>query len=289
MRTVSVVIPAYNEQENIPQTIAAIPTERLREAGFGVEVLVVDNGSTDRTGQVARAHGAKVIVQPVRGYGNAYKAGFANCTGDIIATGDADLTYPFHILPEALGRLYDEGLDFITTDRLGALDRAAMTTSHVWGNHALSFVTRTLFAVPFRDSQSGMWIFHRHVLRTLRLRSGGMAFSQELKIEAHRRGFRCAEIPIEYYPRGGVTKNRTLRDGIGNLGQLIAARVRPAAAGFPGLVGPPEPLPPITRTIPRQAAPHPVTGYPVIAPAPVIATTIAPPHTAGASAPSPTH
>ena len=119
MRTVSVVIPAYNEQGNIPQTIAAVPIERLRAAGFGVEVLVVDNGSTDRTGHVARAHGAKVIVQPVRGYGNAYKAGFANCTGDVIATGDADLTYPFEILPEALARLDRDGLDFITTDRLG--------------------------------------------------------------------------------------------------------------------------------------------------------------------------
>jgi glycosyltransferase involved in cell wall biosynthesis len=183
-----------------------------------------------------------VIVQPVRGYGNAYKAGFANCTGDIIATGDADLTYPFEILPEALGRLDAEGLDFITTDRLGDLDRESMTTSHVWGNHALSFVTRTLFAVPFRDSQSGMWIFHRHVLRKLQLRSGGMAFSQELKIEAHRRGFRCAEMPISYYKRGGETKNRTLRDGVGNLSQLIASRMRVSASGVGSLVGPPEPF-----------------------------------------------
>jgi glycosyltransferase involved in cell wall biosynthesis len=236
MRTVSVVIPAYNEQENIPQTIAAIPVERLRAAGFGVEVLVIDNGSTDRTRQVARSHGAKVIVQPVKGYGNAYKVGFANCAGDVIATGDADLTYPFEILPDALRKLDREGLDFITTNRLGALRRDAMTKSHVWGNHALSFVTRTLFDVPFADSQSGMWIFRRHVLRKLRLRSGGMAFSQELKVEAYRRGFRCAEMPISYAPRGGETKNRTIVDGIGNLSQLIAARMRPAAKAVASLV-----------------------------------------------------
>jgi glycosyltransferase involved in cell wall biosynthesis len=250
MRTVSVVIPAYNEQENIPQTIAAIPVERLRAAGWGVEVLVVDNGSTDRTGTVARSHGAKVIVQPVRGYGNAYKAGFANCTGDVIATGDADLTYPFEILPDALRRLDADGLDFITTDRLATLDPESMTRSHVWGNHALSFVTRTLFDVPFRDSQSGMWIFHRRVLGRIRLRSGGMAFSQELKVEAYRQGFRCAEMPIAYFPRGGETKNRTLRDGIGNLGQLIAARLRPgttmvAALAEPDPLGATVPLPPV--------------------------------------------
>ena len=120
MRTISVIIPAFNEQENIPQTIAAIPVNRLREAGFGVELLViVDNGSTDGTGQLARALGAKVVVQPVRGYGNAYKAGFANCSGDVIATGDADLTYPFEILPEVLPASTTEDLDFVTTDRLG--------------------------------------------------------------------------------------------------------------------------------------------------------------------------
>jgi glycosyltransferase involved in cell wall biosynthesis len=238
MRTVSVVIPAYNEAQNIASTLAAIPVEPLREAGFDVEILVVDNGSIDRTGEVARAHGAKVIVQPVRGYGNAYKAGFANCTGDVIATGDADLTYPWQILPDAIDRLRADDLDFINTDRLATLDRASMTRSHVFGNHMLSMVTRTLFGVPFRDSQSGMWIFRRHLLHTLQLRSGGMAFSQELKIEAHRGGFRCLEMPIAYFPRGGETKNRTIRDGFGNLSHLLAARLRGRNTSIAGLVAP---------------------------------------------------
>jgi glycosyltransferase involved in cell wall biosynthesis len=265
MRTVSVVIPAYNEQDNIPQVLAAVPVDRLREAGFGVEVLVVDNGSTDRTGYAARSHGARVIVQPVKGYGNAYKAGFANCRGDVIATGDADLTYPFDILPQALGQLDHERLDFITTDRLGALDPESMTRSHVWGNRALSFLTRALFDVPFRDSQSGMWIFRRDVLRKLRLRSGGMAFSQELKVEAYRRGFRCAEIPIAYFPRGGETKNRTIVDGVGNLSQLIAARLRPAAAS-PSVLRPSRDVGYNTHdlrrhiAVPRPAAPASVTS-----------------------------
>jgi glycosyltransferase involved in cell wall biosynthesis len=226
MRTVSVVIPAYNEEDNIAATLAALPVEPLRANGFDVEVLVVDNASSDRTGELARELGAKVIVQPVRGYGNAYKAGFANCTGDVVVTGDADLTYPWHIVPEAIDRLRAEDIDFITTNRLAELDPAAMTRSHVFGNHMLSLVSRAFFRVPFQDSQSGMWIFRRQLLHTLRLRSGGMAFSQELKIEAHSRGFRCLELPIEYYPRGGETKNRTLRDGFGNLAQLVTARLR---------------------------------------------------------------
>ncbi|MDR7275604.1 glycosyltransferase family 2 protein [Catenuloplanes atrovinosus] len=247
MATVSVIIPAYNEQQNIPQTIAAIPTERLRASGYDVEILVVDNASTDGTGEVAREHGARVLVQPVRGYGNAYRAGFANCVGDVIATGDADLTYPFEILPEAVHRLETERLDFLTTDRLARLDPQSMTRSHIWGNHALSLITRWLFSVPFRDSQSGMWIFRRHLLDRMRLRSGGMAFSQELKVEAYRSGFRCAEIPIAYYPRGGETKNRTVVDGIGNLSQLIAARMRNGRAPRPVV----RPRPPVlTASVP---------------------------------------
>jgi glycosyltransferase involved in cell wall biosynthesis len=227
MLSLSIVIPAYNEQDNILSTLASIPVDDLRAAGVTVEILVVDNGSTDATAQLASDYGARVLVQPVRGYGNAYKAGFANCLGEVIATGDADRTYPFEILPEALRLFQAERLDFLSTNRLGALRPEAMTRSHVWGNRALSTLTRLLFDVPFRDSQSGMWIFRRQVWTQSRVLSGGMAFSQELKIEAFRNGFRCGELPIEYRPRGGETKLRTVRDGARNATQLLAHRTRP--------------------------------------------------------------
>src|SRR5689334_890347 len=112
MRRLSVVIPALNEELNIPATLAAVPIDRLRRAGWDVELLVVDNGSSDRTAAVAREHGARVLIQPVRGYGNAYKVGFANSTGDVIATGDADRTYPFEILPEVLALMERDDIDF---------------------------------------------------------------------------------------------------------------------------------------------------------------------------------
>src|SRR4051794_17381930 len=86
LSSVSVVIPALNEEQNIAATLTCIPVERLHAMGYDVELLVVDNGSTDRTTEIARAHGARVLIQPVRGYGNAYKVGFANSIGDIIAT-----------------------------------------------------------------------------------------------------------------------------------------------------------------------------------------------------------
>src|ERR1700761_1724388 len=91
----SIVIPALNEVANMKPVMESIPFERLSALGWTTEVVVVDNGSTDGTGEAARSLGAQVVLQPERGYGNAYKAGFAAATGDVIATGDADCTYPF--------------------------------------------------------------------------------------------------------------------------------------------------------------------------------------------------
>lgn len=225
MNTISIVIPALNEEKGIGDVLKEIPIKKLKEMGYSTEVLVIDNGSKDKTPHIARSHGARVIIQPVRGYGNAYKAGFANATGDIIATGDADMTYPFEILPDVVHMIKDEGYDFINTDRLTTLNPEAMESSHVWGNKLLSIVTRVLFRWPYKDSQSGMWIFRRSIWSKLDVRSSGMPFSQELKIEAFVRGFKCAEIPIEYRARAGEVKLNTIKDGIGNVKQLAKKRM----------------------------------------------------------------
>jgi glycosyltransferase involved in cell wall biosynthesis len=224
MRTVSIVIPALNEEKGIGPVLKEIPIKELKTMGYEVEVLVVDNGSHDMTPHIARSHGARVIVQPIRGYGNAYKAGFANAHGDIIATGDADLTYPFGILPSAIKKLEEEGLDFINTDRLTTLHKEVMESSHILGNRLLTVGTRLLFKWPFRDSQSGMWIFKRQIWSHLKVRSSGMPFSQELKIEAYVRGFKCSEMPIDYRARAGEVKLNTLTDGIGNILHLLKKR-----------------------------------------------------------------
>jgi glycosyltransferase involved in cell wall biosynthesis len=213
MKKITVVIPALNEEQGIGSVLKEIPTSRLIDLGYETEVLVIDNGSKDKTGHIARQHGATVIIQPVRGYGNAYKAGFANASGDIIATGDADLTYPFEDLPEIIETMERDNLDFISTNRLRYVNPEVMTPSHIFGNQLLSTMTKLLFKSPFVDSQSGMWIFRREIWDRLDVKSSGMSFSQELKIEAHLRGFKCAEVPIKYRIRAGETKLDTFRDG----------------------------------------------------------------------------
>jgi len=224
LKKISIVIPALNEEKGIGPVLRAIPIDELKKMNYAVELLVIDNGSTDQTPHIARKHGATVIIQPVRGYGNAYKAGFANATGDIIATGDADLTYPFDILPSVIKKMEAEDLDFVTTDRLATLQPEAMSRFHVFGNWVLTRMTRLLFRWPFNDSQSGMWIFKRRIWAQLDVRSSGMPFSQELKIEAHAKGFKCAEIPINYQARAGQEK-LNVRDGPGNISHLLKKRL----------------------------------------------------------------
>lgn len=226
MRTLTVVIPALNEAENIREVVATVPTALLRRRGWVTQILVVDNASTDGTGDLARAAGAEVVLQPVRGYGSAYKAGFAAARGSVIVTGDADRTYPLDHIPDMLGYFVDRGLDFLTTNRLLQSNREAMKASHTVGNRMLSAASRILHRNTVIDSQSGMWMLRRSIWSALDVRSNGMAFSQELKNEAYRRGLRCAEVPIEYRQRMGQVKLNAMRDGWGNLRQLVEHRSR---------------------------------------------------------------
>lgn len=226
MPSLSVVIPALNEVHNIEAVVTSVPVEMLADAGWDTEIIVVDNASTDGTGDEARRLGVRVIEQPLRGYGHAYHAGFAAARGDVIVTGDADRTYPLDHSLKLVEHLVSSGLDFLTTNRLGPENRDAMKRSHNVGNWALSATSRMLFGDSFVDSQSGMWVFWRSIWPTLDVRSGGMAFSQELKHEALRKGFRCGEVAIEYRPREGEVKLNATRDGVRNLSQLFAHRMR---------------------------------------------------------------
>jgi glycosyltransferase involved in cell wall biosynthesis len=217
IKKITVVIPALNEEQAIGSVIKEIPINELKKMGYVVEIMVIDNGSKDKTRYIANSHRAKVIVQPIKGYGNAYKAGFANATGDIIATGDADLSYPFCDLPKIIKKMEDENLDFITTDRLTNLQPGAMSRSHYFGNIGFNLITKILFRLPFKDSWSGMWIFKRSIWSKLNVKSSGMPFSQELKIEANKNGFKCAEVPIAYRARVGEVKLNTFKDGLSSV------------------------------------------------------------------------
>lgn len=222
---VSVVVPALNEAETIEKTVRSIPRAALASRGFDTEIVVVDNGSDDGTAGIAAQAGARVVTEPARGYGHAYRRGFMEAGGDIICTMDADLTYPADMLPELVDRLLNDELDFINTDRFALLSNGVMSRRNRIGNACLSLTARVLFNLPFKDSQSGMWVFRSELLDHMDLRASGMALSEEIKIEAAwRLKARCAEVPIRYGYRRGESKLRVWRDGLGNLIHLARRR-----------------------------------------------------------------
>ncbi len=215
---ITVIIPCLNEEQGIEQVLRRMPE-------FVDQVIVVDNGSTDRTSDVAHSLGAEVIREPVRGYGRSYKKGFSNATGDLIVTLDGDHSYP----PDAISYLLEAFLhlevDFLSASRFPVRDAEAMSFKHKFGNWVLSLATSVLYLRWVRDSQSGMWVFRRSILSDMVLESDGMAFSEEIKIEALRnRRIRFAEISIQYSSRLGEVKLNPWRDGFYNLYFLARKR-----------------------------------------------------------------
>lgn len=219
----SVIIPTMNEEESIGQVIDSVH-QAIR--GWEYEILVVDTNSKDRTREIAAQKGAVVIDEPRRGYGRAYKTGFEMAKGDVIATLDADCTYPAEEIPGLHRMLMDQDLEFITTNRFARLEEGAMTAKHRVGNFALTFVSNLFFGVRIKDSQSGMWVFRRSILDRLVLSDDGMPMSEEIKIEAFRR-VRSAEVPITYRRRVGEVKLSSWKDGWKNMKFLFKKRFRP--------------------------------------------------------------
>ncbi len=218
---VSVVIPTLNEEESIGHVLDKIP----RDPKYQWEIIIVDGDSRDGTREIAREKGAKVVVEKRKGYGRAYKTGFSEATGDIIVTMDGDDTYPAEDIPKLVDYLLDNNLDFISCERFSRMQKGAMSLTHKVGNKILTLATRILFGVKIKDSQSGMWVFRREILKDLNLTSDGMPFSEEIKIEAWRK-FRCQEVPIEYRERKGEVKLNTWKDGMENLKFLFKKRFR---------------------------------------------------------------
>ena len=217
-QTITVIIPCLNEEQGIERVLNRMPE-------FVDETIVVDNGSTDRTSDVALSLGAKVVREDVRGYGRAYKTGFSRATGDVIITLDGDHSYP----PDAISYLLEAYLhlevDFLNASRFPVRDKRAMSLKHKFGNLVLSLAMSVLYFRWVRDSQSGMWVFRRSILKDMKLTSNGMAFSEEIKIEALKNNqVRFAEISIQYSSRLGEIKLNPWRDGFRNLWFLVQKR-----------------------------------------------------------------
>ena len=214
----SAVIPTINEENTIGEII-----DELRNSGV-LEIIIVDTNSTDRTRDIAREKGARVIEQPKKGYGRAYKTGLKEVTGDIIICMDGDGTYPTNMVRPFVEILVYDQVDFISGDRMKFRTDKNYTTLHYVGNSILNRVAGLLFKVSMNDSQSGMWVFRSELYRKMGKLSDRMSFSEDIKIEAIRLGS-FIEIPIRYGVRITKPKLKTWQDGFSNLFNLFVKRV----------------------------------------------------------------
>ena len=217
---VSVVLPCLNEEE----TVAACVEKALgwfEREGIDGEVVVVDNGSTDRSRERALQAGARVIEESRRGYGAAHLRGFADSRGEIIVMADADDTYDLVNLTPLVEPIRN-GYDMAVGNRMNGMEPGAMTWSHrVIGTPAISFLLRLFTGSSVGDSQCGLRAFSRDAYERMELRSSGMELASEMILKAFRRDMKVAEVPTTYAVRKGETKLNTFRDGWRHLRFLL--------------------------------------------------------------------
>jgi len=208
---VSVVIPCLNEAETIAECVSQARSV-LDANRLSGEVVVVDNASTDGSGELARAAGAHVVEEPRRGYGSAYLAGLAAARGDYIVMVDADLTYDFGEIP-AFVRELEAGADVVIGNRMQNIKPGAMPLLSRLGNPLLSGFLNVLHRTNVHDAHCGMRALRRDVVPGLNLRTVGMEFASEMVIRATREHLDVREIPIALHPRVGQSKLSPFRDG----------------------------------------------------------------------------
>ncbi|MGL5701019.1 MAG: glycosyltransferase family 2 protein [Kluyvera sp.] len=221
---ISAIIPCLNEEMTLAICINKIMAAFNRR-GIQGEVIVGDNGSTDKSVEIAKSLGARVIHQPIKGYGAAINAAAGAAKGKYLIMADADDSYDWSQIDIFVDAL-ESGADFVMGNRFaGGIEPGAMPPLHRYlGNPLLSGIARLLYHSPIRDFHCGMRAFTREAFQKISAHATGMEFASEMIINAHRAGLTIREVPIKLYPdkRNRPPHLRSFRDGWRHLRLLIA-------------------------------------------------------------------
>jgi glycosyltransferase involved in cell wall biosynthesis len=217
MSDVDVVFPCLNEEQALPWVLSRLPTS--------YRAIVVDNGSTDRSAEVAREHGALVVTEPRRGFGSAAHAGLLAASAPVVAFCDADASMDPADLPLVVDPIVAASADLV-------LGRRRPTTRGAWplharvANRALAAMMRRATGIPLRDL-GPMRAARRHALLDLGLLDRRSGYPLEIVLRGHAAGWRIAEVDVPYSPRVGRSKvTGTLRgtvSAITDMSRLLAA------------------------------------------------------------------
>lgn len=209
-KKISVIIPAINEEQSIGKVIAAIPI-------WVDDIIVVDNGSTDRTVEIAEAGGARVITELERGYGAACLAGIANLKQTaIVVFLDGDFSDFPEQMPLLVDPIIDNRADMVIGSRVaGNAEAGALTPQQVFGNWLACRLIRLFWQVRYSDLGPFRAI-RRDALERLDMKDRNFGWTVEMQIKAAQRGLRGSEVPVDYRKRIGISKiSGTLRGVVG--------------------------------------------------------------------------
>lgn len=209
---VAVIVPCYNEERTIAEVItkfsAALP---------GAVVVVADNNCTDRTAEVARAHGAQVITETRPGKGFAVRRLMADVEADCYVMIDGDATYDAASAPALVDLVLDQGVDMVNGARqTAAATGEAYRPGHALGNAVLTWIFQRLFGLQLRDTLSGYRVMSRRFVKSFPTGAEGFEIEAELNAHAATLGVPLAEVDTPYYarPEGSESKLNTYRDGV---------------------------------------------------------------------------
>ncbi|MFC1938516.1 glycosyltransferase family 2 protein [Chloroflexota bacterium] len=219
-------MPALNEELTIAKVIDEIPRQALREQGYRVDVVVVDNNSSDRTGQIARKKGVQVIFEPRKGKGRAVRAALNMVKADYVFMLDSDYTYPATYICDMLKLLQNDSPVVIGSRLNGHLETGAMSRLNFICNCLLTLMASILYRTRTTDLCTGYWGIRGDVIPNLRLSADGFQFEAELFTQLARRGYRIAQLPICYRRRASPPKLNSLKDGTRIGWELITNRLR---------------------------------------------------------------
>ncbi|MDG6221938.1 MAG: glycosyltransferase family 2 protein [Candidatus Bathyarchaeota archaeon] len=211
---IAIVFPALNECEAVGKILDEVKNVMT---DYDFDLVVVDGHSTDGTDKIAKKHGAIVLYQPGKGYGDALKTGFLyaknKLNSEILVMLDADLTYDPKDIPKLVRPIMDGDAELVIGNRFAGMQEGAMPAVNQIGNKAISTLANMSLGIGISDTQSGMRAFKAELLDEVNLMAVGMPFALEMLAKARSVNSRMLELPISYRPRVGETKLSPLKDG----------------------------------------------------------------------------
>jgi len=216
----SIVLPCRDEESTIGICIEKI---KIAMKGLDYEIIVSDS-SKDKSPEIAERLGAKVVKHNKYRYGIACIMGIKTAKGSYIIMADADNSYNFLELLKFIKEL-KKGYDFIMSSRFkGKIKKGAMPWLHRYiGNPLLTFILNIKYKTKFSDTHSGFRGFTKKAFDKMNLKCTGMEFASEMLIKAKKENLKIKEIPISYWPRKGISKMRSFRDGFRHLRYILKA------------------------------------------------------------------